>query len=89
MVRVEVKAGDLGLKNQLCDGKWCMMGSAAGRGSRKWEGGTTTVQWKRRNRESSFQHVAAVVQLQLQQSEQCSSGSLVWGLAGCSGGERF
>lgn len=62
------------------DGKWSRV---AGRGGRKWEGGTTTVQLKRRNRESSFQHVAAVVQLQK------ISGSLVWGLAVCSRGERF
>lgn len=73
------------------DGKWDL---AACGGGRKWEGGTTTVQSERRDRESSFQHVAAVVQLQLQLqlSERVSGaapGSLVWGLAACSGGASF
>lgn len=52
------------------DGKW---GRAACRGDGKWEGGTTTVQSDRRNRGSSFQHVAAVVQLQ--QSERVSGAA--------------
>lgn len=58
------------------DGNW---GRAASRGGRKWECGTTTVQSERRNCESSFQHVAAVVQLQLQlqlqQSERVSGAA--------------
>lgn len=44
MVRVEVKAGDLGLKNQEQEGKWCMMGSGAEQQGEEAESGKVEPQ---------------------------------------------